>query len=65
MRLDDVDVHLLARAERDALLLDLRARALLDDREVVEREPLGAREAEEPAVSCSSWCSVRAPSAVK
>ena len=49
VRLDDVDVHLLALAERDALLLDLRPRALLDDREVVERQALGAREVERAA----------------
>ena len=65
MRLDDVDVHLLALAERHALLLDLGPRALLDDREVVERQPLGAGEVEERPVSSSSACSIRAPSPMK
>ena len=40
MRLLDRDVHLLALAERERALLDILARALHRDREVIEREPL-------------------------
>ena len=54
-----LDVHLLALAERQRALLDLVARALHGDREVVERQPLGALEVE---VACrsrsSSSCSI-------
>ena len=46
VRLDDVDVDLLARAERHRVLLDLLARALHRHREVVERQALGALEVE-------------------
>jgi hypothetical protein len=48
VRLDDVDVHLLAGPERHRPLLYLGGAALQRDREVVERQPLGALE-EEPA----------------
>ena len=46
VRLDEVDVHLLAGPERHRVLLDLRARALHGHREVVQRQAVGALEVE-------------------
>src|ERR1700684_469665 len=46
MRLDDLDEHLIALAERQRALLNLGSRALESDREVVEREAFGALEQE-------------------
>ena len=46
VRLDEVDVDLLARPERHRVLLDLRARALHRHREVVQRQAVGALEVE-------------------
>ena len=46
VRLDDLDEHLVALAERQRALLDLLAGADEGDREVVEREPFGALEQE-------------------
>ncbi len=47
MRLDDLHEHLVALAERQRTLFDFLARPLEGDREVVERQALGALEVEE------------------
>src|SRR5579863_1619441 len=49
VRLDDLDQHLLADAERDCALLDLGGASLEGHREVVEREALGALEVKAPS----------------
>ena len=64
VRLDDVDEHLVAGAERHRALLDLVGRALHDDVEVVQRQALGALEEEQLAGLGLEPCSTRAPSPV-